>query len=179
MRSSNWHDIVHRVVELTRGEGDLLSDAGPLGRPRREPRPPRAGCAGGLTWWSWQRGGIPIKAIVIAIVALVCLVASLVSLFMEFALIIGADRLQNVRNGKVVGQVPYHNIADIVICKKDGVPSLGIKLADEKDAGTFWERRQARWYARSRQAWGHDIFVTPDPSVPVEVILEMIQARKE
>ncbi len=132
----------------------------------------------GLVWWSWQREDIPIKAILIAVVALVCVVASLVSLFMEFALIIGADRLQNVRNGKVVGQVPYSNIAEIVICK-DGAPSLGIKLADEEDAGTFWERRQAHWYARSKQAWGYDVFITPDPSVPIELILEMIQARKE
>jgi hypothetical protein len=130
----------------------------------------------GLAWWLWQEGGFSIKVVVFGVVSLVCLVAGLVSLFMDFALILGADRLQNVRNGKVVGQVPYRNIAEISICKNDGVPSLGIKLSDEEDMETFWERSRAGWYVLSRNAWGYDVFITPDAQV--EVILEIIQARR-
>jgi hypothetical protein len=98
---------------------------------------------------------------------------------MEFALILGADRLQNVRNGKVVGQVPYRNIASISLCTKDGIPSLGIQLVDEEDGDTFWERRRAGWYALSRAAWSYDVFITPDSSVPIETILETIQVLHE
>src|SRR5262245_47363705 len=127
----------------------------------------------GLACWSWQDGGFTIiKLILFVIVASVGLVAGLVSLFMDFALILVADRLQNIRNGKVMGQVPYRNIAAIIIDKKDGASSLGIKLVNEEDTDTFWERGRAGWYALSRNAWGYDVFITPDSSVPVEAILE-------
>lgn len=129
----------------------------------------------GACWWKWKQESISISAIVIVIVSSICLVAFVVSLFMDFTLIVGGDRLQNVRNGKVVGQVLYSNIAQMTIGKTEGVQFLGITLSDPENADTFWEGQRAKWYATSRKAWGYDIYLTGGSDIPLETILERIK----
>jgi hypothetical protein len=53
-------------------------------------------------------------------------------------LIIGKEGFQYARGPRVLGNVPYQNVDDIIINQRDGGRSLWIRLKDPADANSYW-----------------------------------------
>jgi hypothetical protein len=100
-------------------------------------------------------------------------------LFSDERLILGPDRLQLVKGkDRVVGQVPFENVAVVALNKADDLKSLGLDLHDLKRTDTFWPTGLASTPDR-REAGGHDVTLGGDLQVTARALLKEINHRVE
>ena len=103
-----------------------------------------------IVWAWWTETGLPlpsgvvhinmvggIAGILAAAIGAVLLPLIGLLLFVGEKLIVASDRLQIVQMGKVVTQIPYRNIANMLLGNDEGVEFIGIDLHDLDDSDTF------------------------------------------
>src|SRR5262245_20663876 len=66
------------------------------------------------------------------------------------ALILGRDRIQLLRGGRVVGQIPFSNIAEVRESYIDGFTGVAINVIDPGNKDTFWPFMH-NWYWWNRR----------------------------
>lgn len=83
--------------------------------------------------------GLGLAGVGAILLCLYLLPESLGPAFVGDALIVGKDQFQYVRGGKrVMGNIPFANVDDIVINQMDGGRSLWIRLKEPAAESTFW-----------------------------------------
>ena len=129
----------------------------------------------------WATGmaemGLGLAGIAIAGVCLYLLPESLKPAAAGEALILGEDRLQYVRGGNdVIGQVPYGNIAAVVLNPADGHQSLWVLLGDATASDTWWPGGKDSMETIFAQC-GHHLVVGKHLQVSAKALLDKIQAK--
>jgi hypothetical protein len=97
---------------------------------------------------------------------------------MAFAerVVIGRDRLQLVvKEGEVIGQIPYENIAEMGLWT--AARSIKLRLIEAEQPDTLWPNQ--RELRRILTPLGFDLFFGQDFEEPAENILEKLRERYE
>jgi hypothetical protein len=90
----------------------------------------------------WQHNQISIKLGILLFIVVVMQPFFLYRLLFSRTLVIGSDRLFLIRGReKVVGQIPYWNVAEVILVKRGALNAVGIHLRDQDDSDTFWPNK--------------------------------------